>query len=98
MNLQYESINCPRCEQELFRPYCDDCNVYISPTLVRWDFQNDIKSFSIYWNLKTHVCYFEPFYFELPGITYMNTIPHIDLPWLPFDVSLEQIKVYLVFS
>ena len=89
-------IKCPRCGN-------DDWNSSISTLCTRGIYVSyynskrnlldlnidNICGYNIMWMITEQQCYIHP---------YNSNDDYIKVPWIPFDVSEEQFKLYLTFS
>ena len=89
---------CPRCLKHVKHyfysdelNYCKECKVFISyPQVYRWDFDNQL---SLFWFPLKEKCIIDRFFHDYGDTQYV-----IDLPYLPYDITLEQLKLYLTFN
>ena len=86
--------DCPHCKIPWPRygtKYCSSCGlVKYDSTLIGKDISHNNKSAgTLYWFTNRQFCKF------FPINTFHDTSP---LPWLPFDVTHDQLLLYLTFS
>jgi len=90
---------CPNCnapwykEKYLYLAECS-CGMRVGSTLLSVKMINSVRKtlgeYVIEWRYSDECVYFETSGILLPILGY--------LPWLPYDITLEQFKVYLTFQ
>ena len=89
-------LECPRCQNswqfKINRYECINCNInyYL-------DLNNMIDLYGIIhendrltWIFKTKKCYYR---YQIDSVYHF-----LNLPWLPFDITSDKLKTYLLFS
>ena len=94
---------CPRCLKDTWKQdgtrifRCKLCRMIYNPDNI-FNFLRlkiDHNQYII-WSLNFNTC--ELAIHHINGDGLLSRVESISLPWLPFDITLDQIKMYVVFS
>lgn len=110
-NTEWNLGKCPRCLNEWsgsglediekdsgeFVFECQSCNVHLltdkhrNPLLLNWQIHSELRDTSyLQWNFQSSDCKFKK-----GNVLKLITT---DLPWLPLNIPLDKLKLFLVFS
>ena len=80
---------CPRCKLEMTKSvfnYVCSCGItYFQTDQYRWEISRE-ENLYLWWNIKSNFCV----------ATFNNK--STSLPWLPYNITEDKLKLYLTFS